>query len=194
MPRHLLLALERSLADHIAPGTRVSVLGVSSIFAAAGGRGGAHAPGAVAIRTPYLRVVGVIVHEEGSGRAGTHFTPEEESAMRAMAKEPGLFDRLAASIAPSISGDYTTDIKKAILCLLMAGSRKLLPDGMRLRGDINVLMLGDPSTAKSQFLKFVEKVAPVGVYTSGKGECAMWVRGGRTRWGGVSRTGKVGVV
>lgn len=50
------------------------------------------------------------------------------------------------------------DIKKAICCLLFGGSRKILPDGMRLRGDVNVLMLGDPGTAKSQLLKFVEKV------------------------------------
>ena len=49
------------------------------------------------------------------------------------------------------------DIKKAITCLLMGGSKKILPDGMRLRGDINVLLLGDPGTAKSQLLKFVEK-------------------------------------
>ena len=67
MPRHLLLAVERSLADRIAPGTRVSVLGVASIFSSAEARGGRGAPGAVAVRTPYLRVVGVIVHEEGSG-------------------------------------------------------------------------------------------------------------------------------
>ena len=64
------------------------------------------------------------------------------------------------------------DIKKAIACLLFAGSRKVLPDHTRIRGDINVLLMGDPSTAKSQFLKFVEKVAPVGVYTSGKGSSA----------------------
>jgi len=51
------------------------------------------------------------------------------------------------------------DIKKAITCLLFGGSRKQLPDGMRLRGDINVLLLGDPGTAKSQLLKFVEKVS-----------------------------------
>merc|ERR1711981_1280025 len=54
----------------------------------------------------------------------------------------------------------------------MGGCRKLLPDGIKLRGDINTLLLGDPSTAKSQFLKFIEKVAPVSVYTSGKGSSA----------------------
>lgn len=55
--------------------------------------------------------------------------------------------------------DVFTDIKKAIACLLFGGSKKVLPDGMRLRGDINVLLLGDPGTAKSQLLKFVEKVS-----------------------------------
>lgn len=81
-----------------------------------------------------------------------------------------------------------SDIKKAITCLLFGGSKKVLPDGMRLRGDINVLLLGDPGTAKSQLLKFVEKVgfvitcgvigqrclqvAPIAVYTSGKGSSA----------------------
>ena len=54
----------------------------------------------------------------------------------------------------------------------MGGSKKVLPDGMRLRGDINVLLLGDPGTAKSQLLKFVEKVSPISVYTSGKGSSA----------------------
>ena len=55
------------------------------------------------------------------------------------------------------------DIKKALSCLLFGGSRKRLPDGLTRRGDINVLLLGDPGTAKSQLLKFVEKVSPVGV-------------------------------
>ena len=67
---------------------------------------------------------------------------------------------------------FFIDIKKAVACLLFGGSRKVLPDGMRLRGDINVLLLGDPGTAKSQLLKFVEKVAPVSIYTSGKGSSA----------------------
>ncbi len=64
------------------------------------------------------------------------------------------------------------DIKLAIAALLFGGSRKVLPGNMKLRGDINVLLLGDPSVAKSQFLKFVEKVAPIAVYTSGKGSSA----------------------
>ena len=59
-----------------------------------------------------------------------------------------------------------------MVSLLFGGSKKILPDGARLRGDINVLLLGDPGTAKSQLLKFVEKVAPISVYTSGKGSSA----------------------
>ena len=91
---------------------------------------------------------------------------------RSIASSPNVYERLVQNIAPALSGDYTVDIKKAIACLLFSGSRKVLPDHTRIRGDINVLLMGDPSTAKSQFLKFVEKVAPVGVYTSGKGSSA----------------------
>ena len=74
----------------------------------------------------------------------------------------------------------TADIKKAIACLLFGGSRKRLPDGLTRRGDINLLMLGDPGTAKSQLLKFVEKVAPIGVSEStgavtGEGWCVRGV-------------------
>ncbi len=67
---------------------------------------------------------------------------------------------------------FSADVKKSIACLLFGGSRKQLPDGLNRRGDINVLLLGDPGTAKSQLLKFVENVAPIGVYTSGKGSSA----------------------
>lgn len=100
------------------------------------------------------------------------FTPQEEEEMQRLARDPEIYEKLSRSIAPQISGDYTHDIKKAIACLLMGGSRKILPDSVRLRGDINVLLMGDPSTAKSQFLKYVERVAPIGVYTSGKGSSA----------------------
>lgn len=59
-----------------------------------------------------------------------------------------------------------------MVCFWFLGSRKRLPDGLTRRGDINILLLGDPGTAKSQLLKFVERVSPIGVYTSGKGSSA----------------------
>jgi DNA replication licensing factor MCM5 len=71
----------------------------------------------------------------------------------------------------------------ALACLLFGGSPKTLPDGMRLRGDINVLLIGDPSTAKSQLLKFIERVSDVAVYTSGKGSSAAGLTASITRTG-----------
>lgn len=116
------------------------------------------------------------------------FSAEEEEEFGEMARSEGFYERFAKSVGPSIYGSLgaskflvavviivsymAVDIKKAITCLLFGGSKKVLPDGMRLRGDINVLLLGDPGTAKSQLLKFVEKVAPISVYTSGKGSSA----------------------
>merc|ERR1712129_542875 len=82
----------------------------------------------------------------------------------------GIHKIIESSISPAIWGNE--DIKLAIAALLFGGSRKSLAGNMKLRGDINVLLLGDPSVAKSQFLKFVDKVAPIAVYTSGKGSSA----------------------
>ena len=169
MPRHTLLSMERSLAGLVPPGTRVAAMAISCIFESKRTR--ALGTGA-SIRTPYLRVVGLDVDGDGAGRLRRTFKPEEEAKFLQMSKQPDIYEQICRSISPSISGSYTHDIKKAVACLLFGGSRKVLPDGMKLRGDINVLMLGDPSTAKSQFLKFTEKAAPVGVYTSGKGSSA----------------------
>jgi DNA replication licensing factor MCM5 len=172
MPRNIMLTVDRYLVDRITPGTRVSVLGIASLFTSAANASLRSGSGNTSIRTPYLKVIGVQIESEGGGRADTVFTPSEEVEMERLARDPQIYEKIASSIAPQISGDYTVDIKKALACLLMGGSRKVLPDGVRLRGDINVLLMGDPSTAKSQFLKFIERVSPVGVYTSGKGSSA----------------------
>jgi DNA replication licensing factor MCM5 len=87
-----------------------------------------------------------------------------------LAKSPNLYKTIVNSIAPAIYGHE--DVKLALACLLFGGSSKTLPDGMKLRGDINVLLVGDPSTAKSQLLKFIERVSDISVYTSGKGSSA----------------------
>lgn len=165
MPRSVLLAVERSLVDVAPPGTRVNVLCVPTLFGfdSKSGRG--------ETKSVYLRVVGLQKDNDAHGQAVT-FTPGEEEAFQLLARRNDVYDILSRSIAPNISGSYTVDIKKALTCQLLGGSRKRLPDGVRLRGDINVLLLGDPSMAKSQFLKFIAKVAPVGIYTSGKGSSA----------------------
>eukprot|EP00970_Alexandrium_tamarense_P002381 scaffold344_cov189-Alexandrium_tamarense.AAC.6 len=178
MPRSVLVAVERGLVDKAPPGTRVTVLAIASLFNTGGAEGGSGGGGAGAkrpqsgggVKTTYLRVVGM--ERESSTADSARFSPAEEEAFRQLSRRPDIYNILYRSIAPSISGSYTVDLKKAILCLLFGGSRKRLPDGMKLRGDINVLLLGDPSTAKSQFLKFATRVAPVGVYTSGKGSSA----------------------
>ncbi|ETO58543.1 hypothetical protein F444_23080, partial [Phytophthora nicotianae P1976] len=140
MPRNLALVADRHLVDRASPGTRVSVVGITSVVNAGGKN-----VGAVAIRTLYVRVVSIEIAKKA-------FSPVEEEKFHEMARDPKLYEKLATSIAPSSYGDYTVNIKKAIACLLAGRSRKRLPDGMTLRGDINVLLLGDPSTAKSQFL------------------------------------------
>ena len=83
-------------------------------------------------------------------------------------KESGhMYEFLARSIAPEIYGHL--DVKKALLLLLIGGVTKEMGDGMRIRGDINVCLMGDPGVAKSQLLKYITKVAPRGVYTTGRG-------------------------
>jgi DNA replication licensing factor MCM7 len=78
-----------------------------------------------------------------------------------------IYEYLAKSIAPEIYGHL--DVKKALLLLLVGGVTKQMGDGMRIRGDINICLMGDPGVAKSQLLKYITKVAPRGVYTTGRG-------------------------
>ncbi|KAF2980380.1 hypothetical protein EK904_008319 [Melospiza melodia maxima] len=171
MPRHLQLYCDRYLCDKVVPGNRVTIMGIYSIKKSAQSKNKGHYNVGVGIRSAYIRVVGIQVDTEGSGHSFSgSVTPQEEEELRRLAAMPNIYETIAKSIAPSIYG--STDIKKAIACLLFGGSRKRLPDGLTRRGDINLLMLGDPGTAKSQLLKFVEKCSPIGVYTSGKGSSA----------------------
>lgn len=78
-----------------------------------------------------------------------------------------MYEYLSRSIAPEIYGHL--DVKKALLLLLIGGVTKVMGDGMRIRGDINICLMGDPGVAKSQLLKYITKVAPRGVYTTGRG-------------------------
>lgn len=169
LPRHVLISADRYLTNRVVPGTRCTIMGIFSIFQNKASKSSS-TTSAVAIRTPYLRAVGIYSDVDHSAKGNAIFSEEEEQEFLEMSRRPDLYEVFANCIAPSIYGNQ--DIKKAIACLLLGGSKKILPDGMKLRGDINVLLLGDPGTAKSQLLKFVEKVAPVAIYTSGKGSSA----------------------
>lgn len=98
---------------------------------------------------------------------------ELERKIIEISKRTDVYDLLARSLAPSIWEMDT--IKKGILCQLFGGANKVLPkqDNGRFRGELNVLLCGDPGTSKSQMLQYVHKIAPRGIYTSGKGSSAV---------------------
>lgn len=96
-------------------------------------------------------------------------SPEEEELIRKLARDPNIHEKIIRSIAPSIYG--YEHIKEAIMYLLFGGVTKELPD-VRKRGDIHVLLIGDPGTGKSALLQYVARIAPRGLYTSGRGTTA----------------------
>ncbi|KAJ0969281.1 hypothetical protein J5N97_022158 [Dioscorea zingiberensis] len=98
-------------------------------------------------------------------------TDEDKAEIEKLSKDPRIGERIVKSIAPSIYGHE--DIKTAIALAMFGGQEKNVKGKHRLRGDINVLLLGDPGTAKSQFLKYVEKTGHRAVYTTGKGASAV---------------------
>ncbi|KAI5077419.1 hypothetical protein GOP47_0007243 [Adiantum capillus-veneris] len=98
------------------------------------------------------------------------FTNEEMEQIYRMKSLPQIYERLVNSVSPAVFGHQ--DIKRAILLMLFGGVHKRTHEGINLRGDINVCVVGDPSCAKSQFLKYVAGFLPRSVYTSGKSSSA----------------------
>ena len=109
----------------------------------------------------------------GDGQETRKVTEEEEQKIRATAARGDVYELLSRSLAPSVY--EMDDVKKGILLQLFGGTNKSFEKGgsPKYRGDINVLLCGDPSTSKSQLLQYVHKIAPRGVYTSGKGSSAV---------------------
>jgi len=112
-------------------------------------------------------------------------SPEEEEKIHTLAKDPWVHRKIMNSIAPSIYGyDH---IKESIMYLLFGGVPKNLPD-ITIRGEMNALLIGDPGTAKSQLLQYVARIAPRGLYTSGRGTTAAGLTAAvlREKGGGMS--------
>lgn len=100
-----------------------------------------------------------------------HLTIEEQQIITQMRQTPNLYDKLSQSLAPAVFGHE--DVKKGIMLQLLGGvHKKTVKDNINLRGDINICIVGDPATAKSQFLKYIHSFLPRCVYTSGKASSA----------------------
>jgi replicative DNA helicase Mcm len=97
-------------------------------------------------------------------------TPEDEEKIKNLASDPEVYNKIVASIAPSIYG--MDKIKEAVMLQLFGGIAHNLPDKTRIRGDIHILMIGDPSTGKSQLLKLISSIIPRGKYVGGRGATA----------------------
>ena len=123
------------------------------------------------IATTYLEVQNMLLHKKSYDDADETLSPMEklelDTAIHEVTQSNDPIGRLARSIAPEIFGHE--DIKRALLLQLVGGCARSLPDGMKIRGDINLCLMGDPGVAKSQLLKHVSSIAPRGVYTTGKG-------------------------
>lgn len=162
LPRSVEIVLEDDLVDKCKPGDRIQLVGV---YRSVGNNGGT---GSASFKTLLMaNNVVLLSAKAGAGIAQTPLTDTDIRNITKISKRKNVFDLLAQSLAPSIFGhEY---IKKAILLLLLGGVEKNLTNGTHIRGDINVLMVGDPSTAKSQMLRFVLNTAPLAIATTGRG-------------------------
>lgn len=165
VPRSKEIVLVHDLIDTARPGEEVEVTG---IFEHAYDPSMTMKSGFPVFRT-YITANHVCKrHDEAST---TNLTPEDLIQIQELSKDPTIGKRIVQSIAPSIHGHDMP--KMAIAMALFGGVPKNVNDKHRVRGDCNVLLLGDPGTAKSQFLKYAEKTAPRAVYSTGKGASAV---------------------
>ena len=122
------------------------------------------------IATTYVEAQNIVTHKKSYDSSSSNNNTEDQELQEQVlrvATGPDPVGRLAGSLAPEIFGH--ADIKRSLLLQLVGGCTRKLPDGMRIRGDVNICLMGDPGVAKSQLLKHVASIAPRGVYTTGKG-------------------------
>ena len=163
LPRSVDVILDDDLVDKAKPGDRIQLVG---IYRTLGNRNAGS--GSSTFRTVVMaNNIVQLSSKSGGGIAQATITDTDIRNINKVAKKKNVFELLSTSLAPSIHGH--DHIKKAILLMLLGGMEKNLDNGTHLRGDINILMVGDPSTAKSQLLRFVLNTAPLAIATTGRG-------------------------
>lgn len=166
LPRHREIILLSDLVDVAKPGEEVDITGIYKN----------NYDGNLNVKSGFpvfatIIEANSITKKELSNQNLHLFTEEEEREFRRLSQERGIIDKIISSMAPSIYGHK--DIKTAIACSLFGGVPKDINGKHSIRGDINVLLLGDPGTAKSQILKYVEKTANRAVFATGQGASAV---------------------
>ncbi len=158
LPQAIDVNLEDDISGEIAPGDRIIVTGILRSYQRTTQFG----------KTPFFDIYldgnSLEVMEEAFEEI--QITEEDEREIMELKNQPDVYEKLIRSIAPSIYG--CNEIKEAMILQLFAGIPKELPDETRVRGDIHVLLVGDPGVAKSQLLTYQVKLAPRGLYTGGK--------------------------
>ncbi|WNZ28753.1 MAG: minichromosome maintenance protein MCM [Candidatus Bathyarchaeota archaeon] len=163
LPRWLdIKLLERDLVDAARPGDHIAVVGITRAHAT-------RLPKVGQLRSFTLQLDTNYIDVESKEPEKILITPEEEEQILELSKDPEVHNKILQSLAPSIYGNE--HLKEAVMYLLFGGTAKHFPD-ITIRGDMNVLIVGDPGTAKSQLLQYVSKIAPRGLYTSGRGTTA----------------------
>ncbi|KAJ3416784.1 MCM DNA helicase complex subunit [Chytridiales sp. JEL 0842] len=157
MPRPIDIVMNEDLVDQVKPGDRVQIVGVYRTL----NKGGS------TTATFRTALIANFIRHKNQEIQKPKLEETDVSNIKKIGKRRDVFDLLSSSLAPSIFGHDM--IKKAILLVLLGGMEKNLANGGHIRGDINMLMIGDPSTAKSQLLRFVLNTAPLAIATTGRG-------------------------
>ncbi|MEA3190424.1 MAG: replicative helicase Mcm [Thermoplasmata archaeon] len=161
-PERLTIHLQDDLVHQVAPGDRVCINGILTTQAR---RQGSQK------RVEFNKVLtGVSIEVRQQEFSEVQLTAEDEDQILTLSEDPRIYERLRASFAPTIYGLETE--KDALILALFGGVEKTYRDGSRNRGDIHVLLVGDPGVAKSQLLRYLSKLAPRAIFTSGKGASA----------------------
>ena len=163
LPQYIDIEVEGDMVNACRPGDRIVVTGIIRAEQEKGRKNAA--PSLFKIK-----LEGLWIEELSRGNEKIEITPEDEAKILEIARNPNAYEILKSSVAPGIYGHE--DIKEALLLLAVGSPQVVLPDGQTLRGDINILLVGDPGTAKSEFLKYVSRLAPRALYTSGRGSTA----------------------